>query len=73
MFFLIFLHKKLTPFPPSRFSPGSGISLSVWSSNARGRSRGTVTLEASPSKVAELQIGELISHKKQQIIQTLLF
>ncbi len=34
------------------------MNLLIWSSNSQGRSDETVSLETSPSKVAELQIGE---------------
>ena len=37
--------------------PNNGVSLSVYSSNLHGRSHDKVMLETTPSKVAELQIG----------------
>ena len=38
---------------------GRGLNLNIYSSNSRGRSAGQVTLETTPSKVAELQIGNV--------------
>jgi len=41
--------------------PARGVNLRVWAANDEGESEGEVLLEAAPSKVAELQIGEFES------------
>ena len=43
----------------SNYGLGRGLNLNIYSSNSRGRSAGQVTLETTPSKVAELQIGNV--------------
>ena len=42
----------------SNYGLGRGLNLNIYSSNSRGRSAGQLTLETTPSKVAELQIGK---------------
>lgn len=59
---MIFCNNKEFALLPSRnLKPNHGINLNIYSSNSHGRSEEEVTLETSPSKVAELQSGKYIN------------
>ena len=51
-----------------------GLNLNLYASNSRGRSPEQVTLETTPSKVAELQIGKYgFSHQIRRDVRTRVF
>ncbi len=51
-----------------------GLNLNLYASNSRGRSPEQVTLETTPSKVAELQIGKYgFSHQIRRDVRSICY